>query len=497
MQPMSMSEEMAILELMHEEVCPVEQDEEKQADISRSESFESSNHPATFHSYRSATYHSDKSPSDLSEKSAVSLGPRRSIVDPSATAKSEHGSPQNISTVMSISAPCVSADHMLVAPPAIAGICNSAKSADNVNDVATADTVSSSNDTGGSRFDSERHCRYCYSYLSAEKNSSACSCSGLLCRECLQKELLISWNRALNHNQWDNRNRRLNQLVPSLKCTVCKFQYPVTRSKLDIELSWRKYVRYFFKKTFPKRSERDMTVFDGFHHGAFNSLYLLPIDTAHPIVIMIGLWIGFTLLVEGVGGYKITDGRIMCFLFDSYLLVEVSRVTEYLDFPERIWVSILYLIRSFIFCAWAIRARWTEQQNFGAMLMDPNVESDPDVIGDDPLNAHVNWRWLAVLVLFTWIVCGYEIHQYCRAILRRALRDEKDQIRVSITSKSGTEYHFTLPNPHGAGNLFAAQLREGAPDRHRPDNAVVDIMAPPQVVHLHALPVIRAQAEGI
>ena len=385
------------------------------------------------------------------------------------------------------------------------------------NDVASADSggnglASSSNETGCSRFDGERHCRYCYSYLSEEHNSSSCCCSGLLCRDCLQKELLISWNRALNHNQWDNRSRRLKQLVPALKCTVCKFQYPVTRSKLGIETSWSQYIRYFFKKTFPKKSERDHSVFDGFNHGAFNSLYLLPIETANTIVLFLGLWIGFTLLLEGIGGAIITDGRVMCFLFDSYLLVEVTRITEFLDFPERVWILILYLLRSFVYCGWAAMAKWDEAhhavQHTASPLPLPSPATSPSTSDANPnpneVGARFNWVWLSVLILFSWALCGYELHQYCRAILRRALRDEKDKINVSITSKQGKQYQFTLPNPAGGGNANAGNadpLRDGAPDR--PNNPIADViphnLAPPDAIHAFVAPqnALRIQAEGI
>jgi len=54
-------------------------------------------------------------------------------------------------------------------------------------------------------------CRYCYNDLARKCNMSQCHCSGILCRECLVKELQLTHGRA------DSR----------LQCTVCKQKYEV------------------------------------------------------------------------------------------------------------------------------------------------------------------------------------------------------------------------------------------------------------------------------
>lgn len=63
--------------------------------------------------------------------------------------------------------------------------------------------------------DSQRQCRYCYEDVNDHQNVSACWCNSLLCHQCMQNELLLTSGRG-NH---------------IAKCSICHFEYSVTRRK--------------------------------------------------------------------------------------------------------------------------------------------------------------------------------------------------------------------------------------------------------------------------
>ena len=288
------------------------------------------------------------------------------------------------------------------------------------------------NTTSESQFDPSKHCRYCFCIMISD-NCSSCLCTGLLCRNCLQKELTISWNRNLNTLNNSNIAQPAN---PKLNCTVCKYQYHVTRTKLAMEKSVFAFLKYFFQKSFPKQGKRDLSIFQNWN----NETYILPQATGNMIVFIIVNWCLFCLLIEGIGGYRLTDGRVIIFLFDVYLLVEVLRITSFIDFPERIWLFAVYFIRSIIFAVWAIVAFIKERTLISY---------------EEP---RYNWVWLGIQVLIAWISLMYELKKYLHDLKRRALRDNLQKINVAIRSTKGKKYEFMLPkspqNPPAANFIL-------------------------------------------
>ena len=113
-------------------------------------------------------------------------------------------------------------------------------------------------------------------------------------------------------------------------------------------------------------------------------------------------------------------------------MIELLRVTSFIDFPERIWILIMYGLRSIIFSIWAITAFLKEQQFL-------NLENF--------VKPHFNWKWLLLQDIVTWILCAFEIPKYVADLQKRALRDDKDKIRICIRSTDGKKYNFVLPKP--------------------------------------------------
>ena len=202
---------------------------------------------------------------------------------------------------------------------------------------------------------------------------------------------------------------------------------------MDIERSSMSFFKYFISKTFPSTNNRDLTIFDHWYRDNINpSNYVLPIQTAKMLIFIIINWILFTLLIELFAGNHVSDGRIILWLFDTYLAIEVMRITSFIDFPERIWLTVIYVSRSIIFSIWAVTAFIQEQQ----FLELENFEK-----------SHFNWKWLILQDIVTWVLLSFEIPKYVKDLQKRALRDDKDKIRVCITSIDGKKYNFTLPKP--------------------------------------------------
>ena len=103
------------------------------------------------------------------------------------------------------------------------------------------------------------------------------------------------------------------------------------------------------------------------------------------------------------------------------------RSLSFIDFPERVWLFLLYFIRSIVYSIWAIVAFIGEY--ISVSYEDPKY----------------NWIWLGIQVMIVWIGLSYELISFLRDLKKRALKDELQKINVTITSIDGKKYEFTLP----------------------------------------------------
>lgn len=311
------------------------------------------------------------------------------------------------------------------------------------NDTASRKSVQSSrrsytstHDTVISNFDCSLHCRYCFIRMQSSENHSACKCSGMLCESCLKKELQLTFQRSLADRRFNSMERNPAFTDPKLRCTVCNHQYKMQRSKLDIEQSTWRFLKYIYKVTFPKRTERDMSVFanlNDFGQIEFDlSSFLIPIQAAKVAITTVAVWILFTLTIEIFGGPQIGDGRVITLMFDAYLIMEVLRVTKFIDFPERVWLLVWYFLRLVIVTIWAVESFMVEKTSQGLIL--PSF----------------NWQWLSFYVAVTIWYFAFEVPAFVSDVHRRALKQNSSKIQVNIVPADNSRKvfgPFTLNEP--------------------------------------------------
>jgi len=119
---------------------------------------------------------------------------------------------------------------------------------------------------------SRTQCRYCYSDISREHNVSQCHCTGSLCKECLIKELQLTYGR---------RDKLL-------QCTVCKNEYAVeTEFTIDLKRHCRSFCTDFVV-----------------HCGLKDEQYLLD---------SVGGKIGFVLVILGINTWILSTSLLFAF----------------------------------------------------------------------------------------------------------------------------------------------------------------------------------------
>eukprot|EP00484_Ammonia_sp_Unknown_P024458 CAMPEP_0197025408 /NCGR_PEP_ID=MMETSP1384-20130603/5762_1 /TAXON_ID=29189 /ORGANISM="Ammonia sp." /LENGTH=423 /DNA_ID=CAMNT_0042453935 /DNA_START=116 /DNA_END=1387 /DNA_ORIENTATION=- len=115
-------------------------------------------------------------------------------------------------------------------------------------------------------------CRYCYADIERKMSVSQCHCSGVLCRECLIKELKLTHGRADS----------------CLQCTVCKREYDVkTEFSFNLQRDCKSLCSHFL-----------------IHCGLKDEQYLL--DSA-------GGKIGFFLVILGINTWILSTSLLFAF----------------------------------------------------------------------------------------------------------------------------------------------------------------------------------------
>jgi len=189
-----------------------------------------------------------------------------------------------------------------------------------------------SNDLSSSSSDGEAHsvstsqCRYCYADTPRELNVSQCHCSGTLCKECLIKELQLTFGRK-------------DQL---LQCTVCKSEYHVdTQFGFDCSRHCRLFCTDFVV-----------------HCGLKDEQYLL--ESA-------GGKVGFVLVILGINTWIMSTSLLFAFppdgcpialyymvsVFDLAVGVATMWFIVKCRYLSPLLLSAMYLLRFlYVLCGW-------------------------------------------------------------------------------------------------------------------------------------------------